>query len=263
MSSVDLDSDSGCASQAIEMGDIRPTMQTDTSPMETETETLKALDGACVKHVPRLEYGGDLPEPLMCVAEFERDSRYGEGRAGSRGCNQLAGDSSFAGVPPEKVKSSRMILEVIRRAFIVARQQMLERCGAPHGGSSGGNIADRTEALSDWGLAGRVRAGGRRRRDRTGTYQFMSYKLVMDPKSRHELHDDLESFFWVMVYHNLRYLQYAEGVSLEFRQTTMKIVFGSTRNSHDNLARREWGKAVFLSDPSFRPRLNADPCGSG
>ncbi|KZT19813.1 hypothetical protein NEOLEDRAFT_1141577 [Neolentinus lepideus HHB14362 ss-1] len=57
--------------------------------------------------------------------------------------------------------------------------------------------------LIDWDLCRdrtSLEVEGARLRGRTGTWQFISCKLLRNPTTRHTLQDDLESSFWVLLY---------------------------------------------------------------
>ncbi|KAG9317803.1 hypothetical protein JVU11DRAFT_2026 [Chiua virens] len=78
-----------------------------------------------------------------------------------------------------------------------------------HRDISAGNVILTDEGrglLIDWELAKEVSDIGSRRPDRTGTWQFMSAKLLEDPHKYHELSDDLESFLHVLAWITLRYV---------------------------------------------------------
>ncbi|KAI0295343.1 hypothetical protein B0F90DRAFT_1638040, partial [Multifurca ochricompacta] len=82
-----------------------------------------------------------------------------------------------------------------------------ERTGMLHRDVSAGNILigeDGCGILIDWDLSKRVTKGVEekaRQHSRTGTWQFISTWRLLDPSFRpHEVSDDLESFFWVLVY---------------------------------------------------------------
>jgi Fungal protein kinase len=58
--------------------------------------------------------------------------------------------------------------------------------------------------------------------DAQGTWQFISIARLVDPSSRpHEVSDDLESFFWVLLYEVVRYRNTSEGGL----KTEMQTVF--------------------------------------
>ncbi|KAH9051851.1 hypothetical protein EDB87DRAFT_1537692, partial [Lactarius vividus] len=72
---------------------------------------------------------------------------------------------------------------------------------------SAGNILiaeDGSGILIDWDLSKKVVKGGSRKQRQhscTGTWQFISIACLWSPLIRsHEVCDDLESFFWVLLY---------------------------------------------------------------
>lgn len=58
-----------------------------------------------------------------------------------------------------------------------------------------------------------------------GTWQFMSMRLLGQPNKKHTLQDDLESFFWVLLYVIIRYLVTSLGNSFESIPTVMQTIF--------------------------------------
>ncbi|KAF8875393.1 hypothetical protein BD779DRAFT_1651255 [Infundibulicybe gibba] len=228
--------------------------------MEKETDTLKILNDAGVEYVPRLECGDDLPGHSTRTIEFEHASwRCRGGRITPRSHNRFVED--FVGIPLKRFKSSQQMLKVIFHAFI-AHRQAFERCGILHRDISGGNImmtGDGRGILNDWDLARHISADGCRQHDRTGTWQFMSIKLLMDPASRHELQDDLESFFWAVVYHGFRYLKLATPASGTYLQERMSSIFDSYRHLSDDSIGGGEGKIAFLSSSLLRLRLQCKP----
>ncbi|CAL1708621.1 unnamed protein product [Somion occarium] len=79
-----------------------------------------------------------------------------------------------------------------------------------HRDISTGNIMidkDGRGVLNDWDHAMKLLIGGSHSY-RTGTWQFISIRLLSDPYKRHEVHDDLESCFWVLLYHALHYFEH-------------------------------------------------------
>ncbi|KAI9444196.1 hypothetical protein H4582DRAFT_2071765 [Lactarius indigo] len=103
-------------------------------------------------------------------------------------------------------KSTRQLCKVIRDA-IVAHTEAYERVGILHRDVSAGNILISKEGsgiLIDWDLSKKVvkdGSGKPRQHSRTGTWQFISIARLRAPLTRpHEVSDDLESFFWVLLY---------------------------------------------------------------
>ncbi|KAF8834095.1 hypothetical protein BDN67DRAFT_858103, partial [Paxillus ammoniavirescens] len=72
-----------------------------------------------------------------------------------------------------------------------------------HHDISPGNIIltdDGEDLLIDWELAKKVDENVARRRERAGTWQFMSAVLLENPGMTHTLQDDIESFLHVLVW---------------------------------------------------------------
>ncbi|TFK81213.1 hypothetical protein K466DRAFT_444058, partial [Polyporus arcularius HHB13444] len=62
--------------------------------------------------------------------------------------------------------------------------------------------------LTDWELAkGLSDERKPRQPERTGTWQYMSVALLNRPTKAVEIPDDLESLFYVLLYHAVRYLK--------------------------------------------------------
>ncbi|KAI0297791.1 hypothetical protein B0F90DRAFT_1669320 [Multifurca ochricompacta] len=135
-------------------------------------------------------------------------------------------------------------------------------------GCERGNILISDEGcgiLIDWDLCKRVRKGVEekaRQHSRTGTWQFISIWRLLEPSlRRHEICDDLESFFWVLVY------QIAKCRSPGKTDTSMamQLVFdGHSVVGSDNLVRGGVGKFYFLRGSHILPDtiewLAATPC---
>ncbi|KAG6875245.1 hypothetical protein C0993_010163, partial [Termitomyces sp. T159_Od127] len=89
--------------------------------------------------------------------------------------------------------------------------QAYKKCDYVHRDISGRNILideNGRGVLNDWDLAKHKDPGESRRHERTGTWQFMSYLLLSGHHDAHTIQDDMESFFYVMLYFGLRYLQH-------------------------------------------------------
>ncbi|KAH8998186.1 hypothetical protein EDB92DRAFT_2111982 [Lactarius akahatsu] len=107
------------------------------------------------------------------------------------------------GSPLYTFKSTRELCKVIRDAITEA----YERVKILHRDVSAGNILiteDGSGILIDWDLSKKVvkdGSGKQRQHSRTGTWQFMSIARLQDSSTRlHEVSDDLESFFLVLLY---------------------------------------------------------------
>ncbi|KAL4063371.1 hypothetical protein V8B97DRAFT_2011736 [Scleroderma yunnanense] len=77
--------------------------------------------------------------------------------------------------------------------------------------------------LIDWDLCKDTTKLGARRRDRTGTWQFMSAALLRDVNKQHTIADDLESSLHVLTWTTLRYVPHKmNAVALD---SHLRIVF--------------------------------------
>ncbi|CAL1708930.1 unnamed protein product [Somion occarium] len=69
--------------------------------------------------------------------------------------------------------------------------------------------------LNDWDHALEVILRNTPQAYRTGTWQFISILLLRDPKKGHDVHDDLESSFWVLLYVSLHYFPHNLGPAFD------------------------------------------------
>ncbi|KAL4075124.1 hypothetical protein V8B97DRAFT_1944553 [Scleroderma yunnanense] len=77
--------------------------------------------------------------------------------------------------------------------------------------------------LIDWDLCKDITKLGARRRDRTGTWQFMSAALLRDVNKQHTIADDLESSLHVLTWTMLRYVPHKmDAVALD---SHLRVVF--------------------------------------
>ncbi|KAI0296754.1 hypothetical protein B0F90DRAFT_1636125, partial [Multifurca ochricompacta] len=95
---------------------------------------------------------------------------------------------------------------------MTAHSAAYERAQILHRDVSAGNILitdEGTGMLIDWDLSKQVHKGveeGPRQHSRTGTWQFISISRLREPQyTAHEVSDDLESFFWVLLYQIARF----------------------------------------------------------
>ncbi|KAI9567162.1 hypothetical protein HD554DRAFT_2329373 [Boletus coccyginus] len=130
-----------------------------------------------------------------------------------------------------------------------------------HRDISAGNIILTDEGkglLIDWELAKMVDEGGSRRPDRTGTWQFMSAKLLWNPGKVHTLTDDLESFLHVLGWMTLRYVP-ASDTYLAFHRGIDMAMFDEhyQQQGHSEQGGHQKSRAFRAGDyPSstFQPR---------
>ncbi|KAG2030244.1 hypothetical protein BDR03DRAFT_878788, partial [Suillus americanus] len=106
---------------------------------------------------------------------------------------------NLVGKPLVLFTSSRQVVKAVRDALI-AHEDACNKVGVLHRDLSPGNIVmdGAIGILIDWDLAKLLRIQGPRQTTRTGTWQFMSAKLVENKHATHTIEDDLESSFYVI-----------------------------------------------------------------
>ncbi|KAI0273342.1 hypothetical protein BC834DRAFT_853395 [Gloeopeniophorella convolvens] len=146
------------------------------------------------------------------------------------------------GWPLNHFKSTWQLCRVIRDA-IVAHSEAYQKTGILHRDISAGNILITRSGrgiLIDWDLSKKVTTddkGKPRRMSRTGTWQFISTGLLLDPLHKsHELSDDLESFFWVLLYQIFRFR--TSGDVKDEHRDTLKEVFDQYKAQRDPNTRK-------------------------
>ncbi|KIM35930.1 hypothetical protein M413DRAFT_32159 [Hebeloma cylindrosporum] len=150
-----------------------------------------------------------------------------------------------------KFQSSRQLMQAIHDAYLAHRDAFLI-CGILHRDISTGNILRSVRGkgiLNDWDMARKVKdtSSGPRQPGRTGTWWFMSVKLLVDPTTLHELQDDLESFCYVVLYVALRYLPHNK---VPLLPVIMKEVFEYHYHVPDGV-RGGAGKGALIHDGFF------------
>ncbi|KAK7692061.1 hypothetical protein QCA50_005466 [Cerrena zonata] len=106
--------------------------------------------------------------------------------------------------------SSRESVQAIRDA-IVAIKIAFETGKLLHRDISAGNIMISLigrGVLNDWDHALDILLSKMRHPGRTGTWQFLSIGMLMENGKIHEIHDDLESCYWVLLYISFHYFEH-------------------------------------------------------
>ncbi|KAF8166028.1 hypothetical protein B0H34DRAFT_627428, partial [Crassisporium funariophilum] len=177
--------------------------------LEKEGEIHKTLSEANVPHLAKFDRGNNIKDSSTCTDAF-----YKEGRWASkpnlmtrfhlhRQLLKIIGKSltEFSSLH-ELVSAIRDAMECHDRAYF--------DCKILHQDISVGNVIITPKGegiLIDWELALRMDniALSSRRPDRTGTWQFMSAKVLEIPSLAQDIEDDHESAFWVLVWTALHY----------------------------------------------------------
>ncbi|KDR84297.1 hypothetical protein GALMADRAFT_262601 [Galerina marginata CBS 339.88] len=188
--------------------------------MEQESAILQKLNAKNVQNVPKFVCGDDIPGQVT-VTHLYASATWNLGampeelfvRSHNRFCEDFVGHSL------DTFTSSKQFFQVVFDAFI-AHQEAFEKCGILHHDISAGNIMINDEGrgiLNDWDLARTVSEmeSGPRQKYCSGTWQFMSYPVLIQPDKLHEVPDDIESFVYVVLYFILRYMKHAQVHNLE------------------------------------------------
>ncbi|EPQ50662.1 hypothetical protein GLOTRDRAFT_82201, partial [Gloeophyllum trabeum ATCC 11539] len=178
-----------------------------------EGDTIEKLNKAGIESVPTLLYHGDVAGQVTVSPNYWKDRALAVNKMKSHVHYRLV--VKEIGCHLDDFTNSRELVKVIYECIYA-------HCGAfidahiLHRDISVGNIliVRRTEAgvmlseglLNDWDLSKDVDIQAPRQLDRTGTWQFMSGRLLLHPSKIHEVQDDLESFLHVMIYEGVRYL---------------------------------------------------------
>ncbi|KAJ8489035.1 hypothetical protein ONZ45_g13731 [Pleurotus djamor] len=186
-----------------------------------EVDILKLLNKAGVEFVPTLLCGGDLDGDFQRTVTHDyaeadwglasKDPKTVEGeKMGTRIHVRLI--TAEVGSSLECFASSRQMLSTVYDAF-QGHKQAYTKCGLLHRDISGGSILILPSGkglLIDWDFAVLVdEIKQPRNRERTGTWPFMSIELLSRWYELHSVRDDIESFFWVVLYYGLHFIRMA------------------------------------------------------
>ncbi|KAH9038577.1 hypothetical protein EDB85DRAFT_2287515 [Lactarius pseudohatsudake] len=242
--------------------------RTDCDGIQKEGDVYRELHDAQVPHIAKLGLAGDVPLLPECgqtdspavqrtmSQEFLKDWCPGRPRVDPYVHYRLVLET--LGSPLNTFKSTRELCKVIRDA-ITAHTGAYERVGILHRDVSAGNILiaeNGSGILIDWDLLKKVvKDGSRTQRQyslaRTGTWQFISIARLQKPSIRpHEVSDDLESFFWVLLY----LVAKCRGPRSVSKQ--MQIVFDQSEDMDDDgIIRGGRGKLHCLRQGALGPRI--------
>ncbi|KAI0292370.1 kinase-like domain-containing protein [Multifurca ochricompacta] len=251
--------------------------RTDLPGIQKESDIYCKLHDAQVPNIPRLGPAGDVPLSPECTAtasfatQRTRTQDYLTIPDGEHEwCpGQLHVDPyvhyrlvlETLGKSLSTFKSTRQLCEVIRDA-IVAHSAAYERAQILHRDVSAGNILiteEGTGMLIDWDLSKQVHKGveeGPRQHSRTGTWQFISISRLREPRyTAHEVSDDLESFFWVLLYQIARCRNI---LKIDVSNDMQEVFDDYIKLSHDRLVRGGRGKLICLIGGNLSPRIVKD-----
>ncbi|KIJ13561.1 hypothetical protein PAXINDRAFT_13524 [Paxillus involutus ATCC 200175] len=231
-------------------------------PMQPEDEIYAMLHDANTPNIPQVVCGGDVG-----------------GHGSKTNIHELAGAPWLC----VKLKITpfvhyRLLLDVVGRpltSFKCTKELVTGILGAMkahwfayntvkvlHRDISLGNIIltdDGEGLLIDWELAKKVDENAARRRERTGTWQFMSAMLLRNPGMKHTLQDDIESFLHVLVWASIKYVPATNAYSAEERGSDLRRIFDAIDFVKDGAAIGGTIKSAAFAagtypPPNFKPK---------
>ncbi|KAF5370261.1 hypothetical protein D9757_012013 [Collybiopsis confluens] len=166
------------------------------SKYEAEHLIYNKLHAAHVTHIPHALAGADV-QGFLQSTELEPNG------------HQLIHYRlvlDIVGMPITESTSTFAFTEAIRDALI-AHREAYDNANLLHRDISIGNIViwQGQGYLIDWEQAKDINDNSARTNSRTGTWQFLSVRLLSQPNHIHEIRDDLESFVYVMVHTAVRF----------------------------------------------------------
>ncbi|KAH7887107.1 hypothetical protein F5I97DRAFT_1106621 [Phlebopus sp. FC_14] len=186
---------------------LKDTWRINADDIRPEGEVYKELHDANVPNIPPLECSGDLG--YQTVTETLVSADWSCVRMPLTGHVHYRIVLGVVGRKLTTFKSTKELVQALLDA-LSAHWAAYEVAKILHRDISSGNIIiteDGRGLLIDWDLSKSLEELKRRRRDRTGTWQFMSAALLQDAEKRHELQDDLESFVHVLAWTTVRYVR--------------------------------------------------------
>ncbi|KAH9020337.1 hypothetical protein EDB84DRAFT_1565760 [Lactarius hengduanensis] len=242
--------------------------RTERDGVQKEGDVYRKLHDARVSNIAKLGLAGDVPLLPECgrtdspavqrttTQEFVKGYDWCPGRPRVDPYVHYRLVLETLGSPLYAFKSSRELCKVIRDA-ITAHTEAYERVQILHRDVSAGNILiaeDGSGILIDWDLSKKVVMGGggeQRQHSRTGTWQFMSIARLQDSSTRpHEVSDDLESFFWVLLYLVVKCKSVGK---INLSQNMQRVFDQSEDMDDDGIIRGGRGKLYCLREGDLGP----------
>ncbi|KAI0075722.1 hypothetical protein K474DRAFT_1773092 [Panus rudis PR-1116 ss-1] len=241
---------------------LKDSWRLDFDEAETEAEIYTELRTCDISHIPHVPLAGDVsaaedPEELQTTKSQEWANA--KGARWKRPCkrvfytyvhHRVIQELAF---PLSTLHNAKELVQVFRDAM----QCMVEayvKCDRLHCDISYNNVmvaAHKDEdgntrgILNDWDISRTlsedqcVESCGR-----IGTWRFMSIKVLQDDQKPHEIHDDLESLFWVLVYTAIRHFKLSWA---GHRKATKDMFDDSTKDPNTSAIIGGALKSQFLS----------------
>ncbi|KAF9554510.1 hypothetical protein CPC08DRAFT_672124 [Agrocybe pediades] len=187
-----------------------------------EPVILKAINAAGITAgVPVYKCGDDLEGRWQTTATtgYKDESWNIGGKPGNSAKKHIRFVTDKVGLPIEDFESSKQFLDVVYQAFL-AHKAVYTKCQILHRDVSLHNMLVTEEGkafLNDWDMAVYVHEirSGARQTARSGSWLYTSAYLLSRPWKFHTLQDDIESFYWVILYVILRYMKHNYLSSIE------------------------------------------------
>ncbi|KAH8822974.1 hypothetical protein DL96DRAFT_1620008 [Flagelloscypha sp. PMI_526] len=189
-----------------------------------EWDVLKQLNAAMVPCVPTFVCGGPIAAQRMLYEGYfsekwnkaVKNAKCCPTRIHQRFLVREVGSFLCHSLDKEPKCHSRYVVSRIAEA--IHAHEMAVKAGCLHRDISESNVLHvrvqpneelKDQALLiDWDMAKDMTTPVARQYERTGTWPFMSINMLSDEPIDHSVSDDLESFFWLLTYLLLRYLQW-------------------------------------------------------
>ncbi|KAH9925620.1 uncharacterized protein BXZ73DRAFT_49814, partial [Epithele typhae] len=206
---------------------LKDTWRPDYKGLAKEGDTLKELYAANVTNIPTLVCHGDIGEQVTRTHDFwtkRHDEELDDIACPLRRHRHYRLCVKEVGLPLDSFTSPRQFVTIMAHAA-VAHRDAFKAGETLHRDISGGNIIvyPRVQVvksrlllwiglLTDWELAKKTNSPKIwTQPGRTGTMQFMSIAMLEESGKVAELSDDLESFFYVILYYLVRFVKSALG----------------------------------------------------
>ncbi|CAL1696854.1 unnamed protein product [Somion occarium] len=168
----------------------------------SEAEVYQHLQDHDVPNLPTVLAAGDVSVGDRC--QLTRNQRHRDiwGFIHQRIVQQIA-------FPLHTAKSSRELIQVFRDV-VACMSRAYSSAQVLHQDISEANVMITGEGrgiLNDWDSSWRKTAESPESKGRVGTWRFLSIHFCKNPFKTHEIHDDLESCFWVLIWMAVRYVK--------------------------------------------------------
>ncbi|KAH7925115.1 hypothetical protein BV22DRAFT_1034436 [Leucogyrophana mollusca] len=218
--------------------------------MEKEGHILRTLNEAGVRNVPKLLCSGDVEgDGAQQTKSYALIAK--EWRCGDKAITPHTHYRQVVNVVARSIytfTSSKQLVQVIHDAFH-AHRDAVEKCRILHRDISTGNILITKGGrglLIDWDLSKDMDKTEARQLGRTGTWLFMSARLLENPGKVHEIQDDMESFVHVLLYVALCYTSHTIAAHLSLGDIITRLYYQATRLENGSYAGGDGKSSVLL-----------------